>query len=290
VYAATGMPYAGWGTPGVTNPVQLNGSTLRSGATNGSLLYFATAPTVGNGDVYALNPLTGAIVWQLSSSAGYQGVNNVGRRAGIERIFNSRLSVLKTRPSLSFPTAWPTTVRLSGRRVLSPECQHRRAQVVCRRCGDGGRGLYGRYQRGSELIHVLGRARWTPYQVPGDYMVFNRKFGTNELGIQNTGGYHTWLSCEVDVPDWLFLSGTQGVFRVYNADDGSELFQRRVDYGPTAFTRFVGSASAPDWVVVTARFGAVHGLFKVAPIVPVWNCSITLLPRLCRSVPRPALW
>lgn len=259
VYAETGMPYAGW----TTNPVNLGASTIRSGATNGSLLYFGTVPTVGNGDVYAVNAATGAIVWQLSSTAGYKGATVWVDEAGSGEWFNS-------------PAVGPEDTTLfvlsdctGNNGTAGQEGVFYRLNLLTGafKSAVAGPGMVVEAYTGGisvdqNLIHVLGRVRWAPYQVPGDYMVYNRKFGTNEYGIQNTGGYHTWMSCEPDVPDWLFLSGTQGVFRVYNAEDGEELFQRRVDYGASAFTRLVGSASAPDWVAVTARFGAVFGLMK----------------------------
>lgn len=76
VYAAnalTGANYPGW-TP---NPVSLGSAINRGLTTDGNLIFVGTdMPDLAtSGDIYALNPATGAIVWQLSvpPAGGLQG-------------------------------------------------------------------------------------------------------------------------------------------------------------------------------------------------------------------------
>ena len=134
--ADDGTMWSGW----TVNPVSIGGTTGKSGATDGTHLFFGTAPTVGDGDVIALDAATGAIDWQLST-AGLSAATIWPQLLGLEnfqagpsvwgdRVYansatvisaavNSRLTVCSTSSTLTPATArapLPAFVTSSSRR------------------------------------------------------------------------------------------------------------------------------------------------------------------------------
>jgi hypothetical protein len=81
VYAATGLPYAGW----ATNPVDLSsaGANLNAVSTDGSQLFVPTYSGAVPGNLYAIDCATGAINWDLATVTG-----NAGLEAGVQALSN----------------------------------------------------------------------------------------------------------------------------------------------------------------------------------------------------------
>ncbi|MBN4076080.1 PQQ-binding-like beta-propeller repeat protein [Gemmatimonas aurantiaca] len=81
VEAATGLPYAGWGT----NPLDLSaaGDNLNAVSTDGTQLFVPTYSGAVPGNLFAIDAATGAINWDLATVAGDPGLN-----AGVEALDN----------------------------------------------------------------------------------------------------------------------------------------------------------------------------------------------------------
>jgi len=73
VDALTGALFPGW----VTNPVKLPQAIVRGVTTDGARLFVGTTIGAASGDIYALDPATGAQLWQLSGAGGLQAATIV---------------------------------------------------------------------------------------------------------------------------------------------------------------------------------------------------------------------
>ncbi|MEP0826995.1 MAG: PQQ-binding-like beta-propeller repeat protein, partial [bacterium] len=73
VNALTGALFPGW----AVNPVKLPNAIIRGLTTDGTYIFVGTTIAATSGDVYALDPATGTIVWQLSTSGGLQAATIV---------------------------------------------------------------------------------------------------------------------------------------------------------------------------------------------------------------------
>ncbi|MEW5925112.1 MAG: PQQ-binding-like beta-propeller repeat protein, partial [Candidatus Zixiibacteriota bacterium] len=61
--ALTGVKYAGW----AVNPISLGGAILKGISTDGSVVYVGIDANISNGDIFAVNALTGVVIWQFAN-------------------------------------------------------------------------------------------------------------------------------------------------------------------------------------------------------------------------------
>jgi hypothetical protein len=248
---ATGALYAGW----AVNPILASFSTYKTGATDGSQLFFGTYSPAGEGDIYAIDGATGTINWQLSGSGGLQAVNVFGAlyTAGEEgfeglsyddgRVYaNSRcegdyptdgLFYMINSADGSLPTGTATTSNRT--REASPLDINR--------------------------VYVPTLTRWASPPAGANLVAFNRATGAVDFATQSTSGGRYYvdaiLTCEPEgVADQLFAFNEDGFLSCFNADDGSEIFRRRIDNGGGAGNIGMAGAIAPD------ASGDVHILYS----------------------------
>lgn len=298
--AATGTLYAGWGV----NPVYLNASTFKSGATDGSSLFYGTWPSAGtDGDIYSLDAATGAINWQLSSSGGLQAALMWTPNPSAAESFQSGVAYeggalysqadfgVGSSPGSDFPAdgVFYSINASNGSLNFSVGASTglRYANVVV----------------DANHVYVGALSHWLNPPPGGNLYAVNRGLGTIDwVQPQLTGeGYWTdgALSCEpLGAPDQLFWLDDEAFLRCVNSTNGDEMWRRRVDQPSTLPG---GAALAPSslgdiYLAVADFWGDVYVLSKgvdrprleiqtYSPAVPVEFGPATSLP-----VPLPGIF
>jgi PQQ-like domain len=270
--AATGALYGGW----ATNPVVLAGAASEVTNTynaNDNLLYVATIPAAGNGDVYALNGATGAVVWQLST-AGLQGqaiwnaggatVNtsegfsgHIAYDGGIAYI-NSRSGPISDGDQFPADGAYYRVNALTGAIVSS-----RQSQAV--------------YRSGPILdqnnVIIPTRSNWINGPVGGSLIAISKGFNTATWTYDHPSGQGLWtaglITCEpAGEPDQVYVYGDRHFMSAVDANTGVQNWERRMDNGAANMdlTGFLTSTSVAlsktGELAITDEFGGVAVLSK----------------------------
>ncbi len=222
--------------------VQLD-PTFESGATDGNALYYCTQPATGDGDIYSIDPATGAINWQLSSAVGGGLQGNVVHTLypGATEVFSTGVSLdngnLYASSNLTlaggaggdFPvdgllykiSATTGAVDFAVPTVSAP--------------------LYASPVHDIGQIFVPGQSSWINPPI-GDVIAHSKNSGVVNWAYQNpdwpqvlTHLRSSWrndgvLSCEGDGnDDLLFLLNNSGILTSLNARTGENVFERRFD-------------------------------------------------------------
>ncbi len=253
--AATGVLYPGW----ATNPVSLGGNSSEvTGATDGTNLYFSTAPSAANGSVFKIDAATGAILWSLPA-VDLKG-STVWPAASVTReIFNAGVST--DGASVYAVSAVPTgfgnhpsegvyyklnasTGAVEG--FSATESAIRQAPIV-----------------DQNRVMVLSNSRWGGGTLGLTTVIaMSKQFSTidwtaehpDPLGQRARAGV---LTCEpLGVSDKLYVVADAGWMFVYDADNGDEIYQRRwedlVGGGTNSAPRGIAAGNGP-YVAVTTR-------------------------------------
>ena len=212
-------------------PVNLGQAVGNSGATDGSQLFYGTYQTGLEGDLYAVEAATGAINWQLSTVAGLQGAvayedyrGDEGFSGGISYDAQWNYVYANSRVASGDHPADGMFYRLdaaSGNLVGSA--------TIADRC------LYSTPTISANRIYMAGFTRWASPPAGGDIYAINK--GSGYVAWAAPGGPEAFpyycgavLSCERAVdPQQLFTFGYSGFMSVFNADNGDELWRRRVE-------------------------------------------------------------
>ena len=251
---ATGALYAGW----ATNPINAGFSTYKTGATDGSQVFFGTYSPAGEGDIYAIDGATGVINWQLSGAplGGLQAsvVFGAGYTAGDEGF-----------EGLSYA---------AGRVYANSRCQGDYPTDGLFYMIDAGTGnlplgaatTSNRARESSPIIDVnriymTTLTRWVSPPAGDNIVAFNRATGTIDFATSSAdaGRYYAdgILTCEPGgADDQLFAFSETGFLSCFNAENGAEIFRRRIDNGGGVGNLGMAGAIAPDGL------GDVHILFS----------------------------
>jgi hypothetical protein len=246
--AATGAPFVGWDPGGGYAPVALNGTPLRSGATDGSSLFYCSFAAGTEGDVYSIDAATGALNWSLST--GPSGLQADDLYGAVEYVigsenFNSgiayhddELYVSSNSTSANVNDAnegvFYRINSLTGE-VLSTDFSQR--TITTHPLVDQTRVMVLTTYTWGQDCGILG----------GSILSFDRSTGLLDwVNCPPGEASATWgrwtryegvLSCEPDgAPDILvaFTGGTNqnnGYLTFVNAENGAEFFSRRIDHG-----------------------------------------------------------
>jgi hypothetical protein len=255
---ATGVLYPGW----ATNPITLDaGQLVQTSATDGSQLFFGTRQAGLDGDVWSINPATGAMNWKLSTSGGRQG-NAVWPGAGD--------------PVLT--EGFPSMSTDAGVLYVNSNCQTSNADGVFYRLNAGTGALLSATKAHAtvfanpiidiNLIYQQGTTRFSsggPYD--GDMVAYSKTTGAAvwesedyiEHGVLN-GTLRRYfnnglLTCEPEPdPDIIVNADERGFLHFWNSITGEEFFRRRWDFG-------IGAASiAGGTAIGTDTSGTIHVL------------------------------
>jgi len=296
--ATTGTLLPGW----TTNPVNLGMDLGQWAVTDGTRLFYGgyTSSAV-DGDIWALDPATGGILWQLSSAGGLQGAANVfpteavvgeGFQGGGAYDANKNQLFVNSR---IFDGDHPSDGVLYAINV-----------------GDGSIGYAvasARTIRTSPIVDVskvfvANYSRWLTPPIGGNLAAHNIHTGAVIWAISDAdgGGYYgnPVLTCETaddpNVADLLFAGGHTGFMAVLNADDGDEIYRRRIDYGVPFNSLWNSGAVGPNGEIAFSHFyGGMHFMSKgddrprleiqtYSPAVPVEFGAATSVPVTFESI------
>jgi len=267
--AATGLPFAGWG-----GHVQLIGNPLRSGATDGTNLYYSIFTAGIEGDVVALDPATGDEVWSLAGGDGLQAVNLFA-----EGSYNAGTETFSCGPAVDGGEVYISANATGdgvGEEAIFYRLNAANGAVLsfaqAQRVDPNG---YTHPVIDATNVFMLTTYAWSPDggQLGGSVVAYSRTTGEVAFAFSPPGTaespWERWirnegvLSCEpIDIPDILmgFSGGRNlnvGYLSFFNANTGEEYFHRRIDHGPGGN---VGGAGAMG----SDSNGDVHVLFADA--------------------------
>ncbi len=252
-----------WGATLISTPV-------RNLAYDGTALYAATIaapPAIPDGDVYAINPATGAIFWQLSTAGGYYGTTVDG---STNETFADQLAVHNG--ELFAVSAYFTPVfddegilyninAVDGSLNWTSPTQHIYQ--------GGGLTVGPNVMIDAAKIIVPGGATWTSTPFGGTMIAHNRFTGgidwISDAGPAKTTGSNLsngFMTCENGLASQIYIWNSDGYLSCFNADDGNEIFHRRLDYLSLGFnSQGAGGAIADDGKVVFGTFAGELYMF-----------------------------
>jgi hypothetical protein len=287
--AATGQLYRaslgytyGW----ATDPVDLttgSAGTNKTGASNGTSMFFGTDPGTTDGDVYSVDVATGAINWQLSSSGLLQAVDLWDAFGGID---SPAPAFEQFRSGISYEAGKLYFASYLAQGEFPSEGAFYKVNAA-----DGsldfaslarpGTFLYGTPIIDLNRVYFPGVSRWvTP---PLDQLVaYSKSTGAvgwrasaSPAGVTAGNRADGALTCEPDgADDLLLLFSDDGFFRVVASMDGNEIFHRRV-HSPGGGSNDIGMAVAfaldsngDPWVVASDFYGNLMAMQKQTALGP----------------------
>jgi len=271
--AGTGALYGGW----ATNPITLDaGQLVQGSATNGSLLYFGTRLAGVNGDIWAIDPATGATAWKLSTAGGLQGIPlnpGLGNPVITEGFgsFATEAGVIYAGSNLqtrSFP-ADGVFYRIDAATGALLSATNNNGMLFANPIID------------VNLVYCPTTTGFAPTPLGADMVAFNKLTGAlawvaenyEEGGINSDGTIRRYfanglLTCEPEPAVDIIVAGTEsGFLHFWNSLDGTELFRRNWDYGigtgHFANGSAIGLDSAGDVHILNGAFrGSLVSLSK----------------------------
>ncbi len=273
VQAANGNAFAPWGV-GALNKKAIgagSGGVSRSGATDGTRMYFGSQTPGGNGDIYCFDAATGATVWTLSGSGGLKGtVVFSGLGAGVEN-FVGPLAVTSDDKQLYANSSMgagnhPTDGVFYIINSLT-------GAVKSAVASNANYNAYGGPMVDQAMVFIPSRSRWVTSGTGGDLLSFNRKTGFLNWSVSGgadngAGSYYSdgVLTCEGLDAGQVFVFSDLGYLSCFNGDNGSEIFSRRIDNG-AAYGRNLGGggAMAPGHLLFQTRWGQIIDLTQQVP-------------------------
>jgi hypothetical protein len=239
--AATGANFAGW----TTNPVILPSAVNRGLTTDGNLVFIGTdMPNAStDGDIFALDPADGSIVWQLSTSGGLQGSLVVpAKDFGGAEGFTAGISVASG--CVPGNLADNVLYTASYYEIADNSSPVQDGGVLYSiNAADGSVNWAVLCQQGNYTIPIIDAARviyqeWTPWISSGQLRGpsgFNRVSGsldwantmTNPPGVPDFAIMEGVLSCEEEAPDIFAGIYRSNYVKFFNADNGLQTWHRR---------------------------------------------------------------
>jgi hypothetical protein len=267
---------SGW----ATNPVALSvaGGFHKTGATDGTTMFFGTDPGTVDGDVYSIDVATGVPGWTLSGSGGLQAV-------ALWTAFGDILSPLPALEQFTSGISYDNGILYFVSYLAQGEHPSEGAFYrVSAASGAliGGSAALARpgvwfVNSGTPIIdvnriYVPGLSRWlvSPTQQLNAYNKSNSALLWSQAGPTNAGYRGDGLlTCEPNgAPDLLIVFDDEGFFRVVSSMDGDEIFRRRV-HSPGGGANDIGMASAIGtdgdgdvWVVTSDFYGNLMAMEK----------------------------
>lgn len=273
-----------WGTTLISTPV-------RNLAYDGVRLFAATIaapPAVPDGDVYAINPASGAILWQLTTAGGLVGTSVLG---STNETFADQLAVHNGEvfavsayftPQFDDEGILYNINATNGAITWTGETQHIYQ--------GGGLTVGPNVLVDAARIIVPGGSTWTSTPLGGTVIAHNRFTGgidwISDAGPAKTTGSNLsngFMTCEDGEPSQIWLWNSDGYLSCFDAEDGNEIFHRRLDYLSLGFnSQGAGGAIASDGKVVFGTFagelymfdkGADRGRLEIIDYTPTTPVS-----------------
>ncbi len=259
--AADGALWTGWGT----NPTYLTGTVMRSGATDGTNLYYCTYPGSDVGAVYSISAATGGPpTWTFSDlqannlypegpqlnegfPAGCSYENGVlyvnARIAGAYHPGDGVFYAINTVDG---------TLKYAVRSV-APSSIASNVPVI-----------------DANKVYVVGNSAWMTPPLGAHVFAFQKTSGAMLWSYDSPepDGYYgdAALTCEPEgVPDKLFVAGTEGFISYLTTEvdtDDREVFRRRLMYGGFPASLGLSFAIAPGYIAMSDYYGTLSVMAK----------------------------
>jgi hypothetical protein len=269
--ALTGAQHPGW----AVYPRPLPGGAACMGvASDGTSLYAVTYTAGVMGDVYKINPATGVVMNTLSGGDGLQGYGNIYSDTLWDPASSYREGF--TNITVVGGVAY-CNARLAGDHPVDGAFYRLNSGDLGLLSAVASQGfLYSNPIVDQDRVIVPTLSGWVlPTFVTGIHsfsknsggIAFNFEEYSRDTEIGRYWG-NAVLTCEPDgVPDQVLSVDEQGIFHVYNADDGTETFRRRFDFGDgvsdgAGVTYSAHPTTGEQHVIVTATFGYAVDMTK----------------------------
>ncbi|MBU8933357.1 MAG: PQQ-binding-like beta-propeller repeat protein [candidate division Zixibacteria bacterium] len=235
-------------------PVSLGYPITVSLATDGVSLFTATNASGYYGDVYSIDPTDGTINWQLSSAGGLQGTTEYGGSVSSELFsggisYDSNLDVLYVNSEVNgdYPAdGLFYRINASNGQLAGPVTQAHRVKYTTPIIGEN-------------RVYVSSLSRWASSPLSGHLYAINKTTGDVEWTSSSYSGGAFYgegiLTTETSGPNKLLIFDDDGFLSCYQADDGTELFRRRISFGGFPSNMGLSGAIAED------SYGDLHVLF-----------------------------
>jgi hypothetical protein len=232
--ATTGLPYAGW----VGGPYTLTYNTQKSGATDGTNLFYSGFNPAGNGKITAIKASNGTLAWDFINLQGY--AIHAADTTTIET-FEAGVSVDALNGEL-----FANSRELDGAaQGVFYRLNTQTGAIIS--AADADRARLTSPTIDAKRIYVPTIPAFTFAGMPfgGNMLAFSRLDGTldyaaagfaSKVTTNTQSGFRVdgVLTCEPDSSDLFFVFSTSGYLSCFKADNGDELFSRRVDHGGSA--------------------------------------------------------
>ncbi len=262
--AATGNLYAGW----TNNPVNIGQPIGKSGATDGTSLFYNSFSGSVEGDVWSIDAATGAINWQLSATDGLQA-NNVFPQGpqlgeGFPGGCTEQWGMLYVNSDIATPYH-PGDGVLYAINTYNGSLNYAVPSVGARGQSAGGTPIVDE----ESGLYVIGESGWVNTYYGGRVLAFRKHSGAAEWSFDSPEYDNYWgdavLSCEVDwTPDRLFVAGHHGFIDCLDADNGESIFRRRVSFGSYPNSVALSFAVGHSRIAMSDFYGGLYVLGKGA--------------------------
>lgn len=258
-------------------PFALGGAPLVSGANDGVRIFYNTFINGGDGDIFALNAADGTVAWQLTTAGGLKGASLFpvsplpaeGFQSGVSVDLASSAVYANSTMQVSLNSQFPAdgvfyNLKTTDGTELAPSAISARTLTT-------------HVQVDANRVIVPTIFTWglSGGLIGGDLVAFNKlnngvAWGATSFPAGSTDMRYTVegvLTCEPNgVADYSINFNRAGYLGFFNADDGSEVFHRRIDYGAGANLGMSGAVgqdgSGNSWVTFAANFGAIYAFSK----------------------------
>ncbi|MBN1211429.1 MAG: PQQ-like beta-propeller repeat protein [candidate division Zixibacteria bacterium] len=265
VYAAealTGDPYSGWdGIGNMYNWAGFSPAIARGAATDGVGTIFFGGQDAPKGRVVALDAFTGSQLWVLT------GTNLKGTT-----VFGVTVTVEGFDGGICYDADDNSVYAIStciGDHPVDAVLYKINASTGALTYFVGAN--YMRYAQtpviDKNTLLCQTYTRWRYGNLPGDLSAITafRKTTGNVGWVWAKGAFTTdnrfynemLLTCEPEVPDQIFAFSENGYLHCLDADNGVEIFNRLIDYGPT-YGQNIGGGGA----LAIDKFGDTHLIFE----------------------------
>lgn len=256
-------------------PFALGGAPLVSGSNDGVRLFYNTFVNGGAGDVFAINAADGTLAWRLSTVGGLKGASLFTALPIPAEAFQSGVSVdlpknavyanstMQVGSGSSFPADGVLyNLKTTDGTELAPSAISARTSVS-------------HVLVDVNKIIVPGQTVWSAAPLGGDMLGFNKNnngfaWASSSFPAGSGDSRYTIegvLTCEPNgAADYAIAFNRAGYLGFFNADDGNEVFHRRIDYGAGFNIGNSGAigqdGSGNSWLTFAANFGALYAFSK----------------------------
>jgi len=264
VYAingSTGASYAGW----VGGPYTMSFNSQKSGATDGVNLFYSLFNTAGNGKITAIKASDGTLAWDFTSLQG----STIHAAGGTTvETFEAGVSVDAATGEL-FANSRELDGAFQG---VFYRLNTTTGAIISAADADRARLTTPTIDAKRVYVPTIPAYVFSGMPFGGNMTAFSRLDGTldyaaagfaSAVTANTQSGFRVEgvLTCEPDSADLFYVFSTSGYLSCFNADNGSEVYSRRVDHGGSATLPTPGPSEGGMGALGRDVTGAAHLVF-----------------------------